>query len=57
MGCQCRLWFDRLQYIPDGAMALGVPHPQIVLGEAPAALKDLPEPDAIFNGGGLTTPD
>src|SRR5262249_25649232 len=26
-------------------------------GEAPAALADLPPPDAVFIGGGLTTPD
>lgn len=48
---------DRLQYIADNATALGVPHLQIVAVAAPSALKDLPEPDAIFIGGGLTTPD
>ncbi|MGQ9869976.1 precorrin-6y C5,15-methyltransferase (decarboxylating) subunit CbiE [Leptodesmis sp.] len=48
---------DRLQYIADNATALGVPHLQIVVGAAPNVLKDLPEPDAIFIGGGLTTPD
>jgi precorrin-6Y C5,15-methyltransferase (decarboxylating) len=47
----------RLQYIANNATALGVPHLKIVAGEAPNALKDLPEPDAIFIGGGLTTPD
>lgn len=47
----------RLQYIADNAAALGVPHLKIVAGEAPSALKELPEPDAIFIGGGLTTPD
>ena len=36
-------------------MALGTPHLTIVAGEAPAALKDLPPPDALFIGGGLTT--
>lgn len=47
----------RLQYIANNATALGVPHLKIVAGEAPSALKDLPEPDAIFIGGGLTTPN
>lgn len=44
----------RLQYIADNAFALGVPHLKIVAGEAPIALKDLPQPDTIFIGGGLT---
>ncbi len=45
----------RLQYIADNAAALGTPYLQIVAGKAPAALKDLPQPDAIFIGGGATT--
>jgi precorrin-6Y C5,15-methyltransferase (decarboxylating) len=45
----------RLQYIADNAMALGTPNLRIIAGEAPAALKDLPPPDALFIGGGLTT--
>jgi precorrin-6B C5,15-methyltransferase / cobalt-precorrin-6B C5,C15-methyltransferase len=44
----------RLQYIADNAFALGVPHLKIVAGEAPIVLKDLPQPDTIFIGGGLT---
>ncbi|MGH2416000.1 MAG: hypothetical protein ACRDEA_20380, partial [Microcystaceae cyanobacterium] len=44
----------RLQYIADNATALGTPYLQIVAGKAPAALKDLPQPDAIFIGGGAT---
>ncbi len=44
----------RLQYIADNAIALGVPQLQIVAGDAPLALKDLPSPDAIFIGGGAT---
>ena len=44
----------RLQYIADNAAALGTPNLQIIAGEAPAALKDLPSPDAVFIGGGLT---
>jgi precorrin-6Y C5,15-methyltransferase (decarboxylating) len=45
----------RRQYIANNAMALGTPNLTIVAGEAPAALKDLPPPDALFIGGGLTT--
>ncbi len=44
----------RLQYIADNASALGVPSIEIVVGEAPKALEGLPQPDAIFIGGGLT---
>jgi precorrin-6Y C5,15-methyltransferase (decarboxylating) len=44
----------RLQYIADNATALGTPNLQLVEGDAPAALKNLPTPDAIFIGGGLT---
>lgn len=47
----------RLQYIADNAFALGTPNLKIVAGEAPTTLKNLPQPDAIFIGGGLTTPD
>jgi precorrin-6Y C5,15-methyltransferase (decarboxylating) len=45
----------RLQYIADNAAALGTPNLKIIAGEAPAALTDLPQPDALFIGGGLTT--
>jgi precorrin-6Y C5,15-methyltransferase (decarboxylating) len=34
------------------AIALGVPHYEVRHGEAPAALVGLPEPDAVFIGGG-----
>jgi precorrin-6Y C5,15-methyltransferase (decarboxylating) len=44
----------RSRYIADNAAALGVPHLQIVTGKAPAALTGLPQPDAIFIGGGVT---
>ena len=37
--------------------ALGVPGLRLVEGEAPGALAGLPEPDAIFIGGGVTAPD
>lgn len=36
------------------AASLGVPQLQVVAGPAPQALADLPAPDAIFIGGGLT---
>ena len=45
----------RQQYITDNAIALGVPDLKIIAGEAPSALKNLPQPDAIFIGGGVTT--
>jgi precorrin-6Y C5,15-methyltransferase (decarboxylating) len=44
----------RLQYIADNANALGTPNLQIIHGKAPTALKDLPQPDAVFIGGGAT---
>jgi precorrin-6B C5,15-methyltransferase / cobalt-precorrin-6B C5,C15-methyltransferase len=46
----------RCEMIGENAAALGVPHLELVEGEAPAALNDLPLPDAVFIGGGLTTP-
>lgn len=45
---------SRLRYIADNAATLGVPNLQIIEGKAPNALKDLPQPDAIFIGGGVT---
>jgi precorrin-6B C5,15-methyltransferase / cobalt-precorrin-6B C5,C15-methyltransferase len=45
----------RLQLIADNATTLGTPNLRIIAGEAPTALNDLPTPDAIFIGGGLTT--
>jgi precorrin-6Y C5,15-methyltransferase (decarboxylating) len=44
----------RLQTIADNASALGVPHLKIVAGDAPTVLQALPQPDAIFIGGGAT---
>lgn len=44
----------RLSYIADNAAALGTPHLQIIAGKSPHILKDLPTPDAIFIGGGVT---
>jgi len=37
------------------AVSLGVPRLKIIEGSAPQSLADLPIPDAIFIGGGLTT--
>lgn len=45
---------SRLQYILENAQTLGTPNLQLQAGEAPAALAHLPEPDAVFIGGGLT---
>ncbi|WP_338462677.1 precorrin-6y C5,15-methyltransferase (decarboxylating) subunit CbiE [Synechococcus elongatus IITB7] len=47
---------QRLQFITQNAIALGVPNLQVVAGSAPRALVDLPQPDAIFIGGGVTAP-
>ncbi|MCW6052932.1 precorrin-6y C5,15-methyltransferase (decarboxylating) subunit CbiE [Lyngbya sp. CCAP 1446/10] len=44
----------RLEYIAENASNLGVPELKIVAGDAPAALANLPPPDAIFIGGGVT---
>ena len=46
----------RTARIARNAAALGVPGLNIIQGAAPAALHDLPPPDAIFIGGGATTP-
>ena len=45
---------DRAARIGRNAMALGVPGLQVITGTAPAALAGLPEPAAVFIGGGLT---
>jgi precorrin-6Y C5,15-methyltransferase (decarboxylating) len=45
---------ERAARIGRNAQALGVPGLQIVVGRAPAVLAQLPAPDAIFVGGGLT---
>jgi precorrin-6Y C5,15-methyltransferase (decarboxylating) len=47
---------DRAARIRRNAEALGVPGLDVREGEAPAALADLPRPDAIFLGGGGTDP-
>ena len=45
---------DRAALAQKNAAALGVPHLQVVIGRAPAALADLENPQAIFIGGGLS---
>ena len=44
----------RLQYIAENASNLGVPELKIITGSAPDALANLPQPNAIFIGGGVT---
>jgi len=45
---------DRAERACRNAAALGVPALQVITGVAPAALAGLPDPDAVFIGGGLT---
>lgn len=45
----------RCTLIAQNAATLGTPNLDIVTGAAPDALSGLPEPDAIFIGGGITT--
>jgi precorrin-6B C5,15-methyltransferase / cobalt-precorrin-6B C5,C15-methyltransferase len=47
---------DRARRIARNALALGVPGLRVVEGRAPDALAGLPVPDAVFVGGGATTP-
>lgn len=46
----------RAERIGRNAAALGVPGLTVVTGAAPDALAQLPAPDAVFIGGGLTVP-
>ncbi|MDI2090936.1 precorrin-6y C5,15-methyltransferase (decarboxylating) subunit CbiE [Commensalibacter oyaizuii] len=48
---------DRADRAKENAVRLGVPSLQIIKGKAPEILPDLPPPDAVFIGGGLTSPD
>ena len=43
--------------IAGNAEWLGTPELRVIHGEAPACLDGLPEPDAVFVGGGITTAD
>ncbi len=45
---------DRRDLIARNAAALGVPGLLVVSGSAPGALSGLPQPDAVFVGGGVT---
>jgi precorrin-6B C5,15-methyltransferase / cobalt-precorrin-6B C5,C15-methyltransferase len=47
---------ERAARIARNAAAFGVPSLDVVQGTAPAALADLPPPDAIFIGGGASDP-
>ncbi|WP_369140826.1 precorrin-6y C5,15-methyltransferase (decarboxylating) subunit CbiE [Modestobacter versicolor] len=47
---------ERAHRVRQNAARLGVPGLQVVEGTAPEALADLPAPDAVFVGGGATTP-
>jgi precorrin-6B C5,15-methyltransferase / cobalt-precorrin-6B C5,C15-methyltransferase len=47
---------DRVARARRNAAAFGVPALEIVAGSAPAALDGLAPPDAVFVGGGATTP-
>lgn len=46
----------RVGRIVRNAASLGVPRLQVVTGAAPEALAELPTPDVVFVGGGLTAP-
>lgn len=47
---------DRAARINRNAAAFGVPHLTVIEGSAPAALAGLGVPDAVFIGGGASTP-
>jgi precorrin-6Y C5,15-methyltransferase (decarboxylating) len=47
---------DRAEQAVANALRLGVPELDVRAGHAPEALVGLPRPDAVFVGGGLTTP-
>jgi precorrin-6B C5,15-methyltransferase / cobalt-precorrin-6B C5,C15-methyltransferase len=47
---------DRADRVRRNAAALGVPGLEVIEGAAPAALEGLPQPDAIFVGGGASNP-
>ncbi len=47
---------ERQRFIEHNRDALGVPGLLLIAGRAPDALTDLPAPDAIFIGGGVTVP-
>ncbi len=48
---------ERCAMIADNALALGTPQIKIVEGAIASAMADLPRPDAIFIGGGISDPE
>ena len=46
---------SRLKLIKKNASILGVPELKIISGRAPEVLSNLPAPDAVFVGGGVTS--
>lgn len=47
---------ERAERVARNAATLGVPRLEVVTGRAPDALADLPQPHAVFVGGGATAP-
>jgi len=47
---------ERCGWIAENAERLGTPELEVVCGSAPERLAGLPEPDALFVGGGVGTP-
>ncbi len=47
----------RIAMMRDNAANLGVPQLGVVDGDAPAAFEGLPQPDAVFVGGGTSSPE
>ncbi|WP_417258257.1 precorrin-6y C5,15-methyltransferase (decarboxylating) subunit CbiE [Celeribacter sp.] len=52
IGIECRA--DRRAFAAQNAITLGAPALKLIDGTAPEALANLPAPDAVFIGGGLT---
>jgi precorrin-6B C5,15-methyltransferase / cobalt-precorrin-6B C5,C15-methyltransferase len=48
---------ERAARIARNALSLGVPTLSVVTGAAPHVFGDLPQPDAVFIGGGSSAPD
>ncbi|TYC49261.1 precorrin-6y C5,15-methyltransferase (decarboxylating) subunit CbiE [Rhodobacterales bacterium] len=48
---------ERRRMAAENAVALGVPHLELVDAVAPEGLEGLPRPDAVFIGGGLSEPE
>ncbi len=47
---------ERVALMIENAYRLGVPELEVIEGKAPATLPGVPDPDAIFVGGGVATP-